>query len=51
MKQRDIDRWVNRQARMNRQATMPTTNWAALVSIVAMIVALLIIILKAAHVL
>ena len=51
MKQRDIDRWVNRQARMNRQATMPAINWAALGSIVAMVVVLLIIVLKVAHLL
>jgi len=49
MKQRDIDRWVNRQSRMNRHAAMPTINWAALVGIVAVIVALLIIVLKTAH--
>jgi uncharacterized membrane protein YidH (DUF202 family) len=51
MKQRDIDRWVNRQARMNRQAHTPPVNWTLIASIMMMVCALLIIILKAAHVL
>jgi len=51
MKQRDIDRWMRRQARMNRHTSMPTINWAALVTIVAVVVALLIIVLKAAYLL
>ena len=51
MKQRDINRWVNRQARMNRQAAMPAINWALMASILVVIGVLLIVILRAAHVL
>jgi hypothetical protein len=51
MKQRDIDRWANRQARMNRQATVPAINWAVLIGIVAIVAALVIIVLKAGQVL
>ncbi len=46
MKQRDIDRWVNRQARMNRQATMPDINWGRIASILIVIGILLILILR-----
>ena len=49
MKQRDIDRWVNHQAHINRQATMPVINWALLVSVLAVIAVLLIVVLRAAH--
>jgi len=51
MKQRDIDRWVTHQARMNRQTTMPVINWALLVGILAVIAVLLVVILRAAHML
>ena len=51
MKQQDIDRWVNRQARMNRQTILPAINWAVLIGVMIMVVALIIIVLKAAHIL
>jgi hypothetical protein len=51
MKQLDIDHWVNRQARMNRQATMPAINGAIIVGILVVIAVLVIVILRAAHML
>ncbi len=51
MKQRDIDRWVNRQARMNWQATMPTINWALVASSLAVIGVILMVVLRVAHIL
>ena len=51
MKQREINRWVNHQIRINRQATMPVINWALLVGILVVITVLLIVILRAAHML
>jgi hypothetical protein len=51
MKQRDIDRWVNRQARMHRQASMPVVNWVLVATIVVIVAALLVVILKTTHIL
>jgi len=51
MKQREINRWVNHQIRINRQATTPVINWALLVGILVVITVLLIVILRAAHML
>lgn len=51
MKQRDIDRWVNRQARMNRQAALPAVNWGSIASILVVSAGLLIVVLKSAHIL
>ena len=51
MKQRDIDRWMRRQARMNSQASMPAVNWVLIITVLIIIGAIVIVILRVAHVL
>lgn len=51
MKQQDIDRWVNRENRMNRQAAMPHVNLATIAIVIAVIGAVVFILLGAANLL
>ena len=51
MKQREIDRWVNRQARMNRLDNMPSINWALVATSLVVMGVILMIVLRVAHIL
>ncbi len=51
MKQREIDRWVNRQTRMNRRFSFPAVNWVQVAAMLIVISGIVIMVLKAAHLL
>ena len=51
MKQNDIDRWVNRQNRMNRHTTLLPLNWAMVAAGIVVIVVLVLVLLRAANLL